>query len=257
MRLIFRCLIPLACCLFLTLPASAGVSSRTLTLNGRTDLVDVIEPMQPSRGAAILAHGFLRSRENMRGHGEMLAQSGVLAVIPDLPSWDSRENAKVLVELVTRLKAGTLAGPVDGVVLVGFSSGALATLLAADSPGVVGYVGLDGFDRPGGVGLEKARTLRTPAVLLYGPDAFCNAYGIAAPWRSALPVLVKQQLIEGHSHCDFEFPTDRWCELACGGTDPARQQRIRDELRDAVSRFLPDRAPVRSPLPPAAPAANR
>jgi dienelactone hydrolase len=224
---------------------------------GRSIQADIIEPAQSSRGAVILAHGFMRSRENMRGHGEMLAQSGVLAVIPDLPSWDSRENAKVLAELVAQLRGGTLAGPVDQIVLVGFSSGALATLLAADSSGVIGYVGLDGFDRPGGVGLEKARTLRTPAVLLYGPDAFCNAYGIAAPWRSALPMLVRQQLIEGHSHCDFEFPTDRWCELACGGTNPARQQRIRDELRDAVSRLLPDRAPVRSPLPPAGPAASR
>ena len=36
--------------------------------------------------------------------------------------------------------------PVDRVMLVGRSAGGLSNLLAADAPGVVGYVSLDPFD---------------------------------------------------------------------------------------------------------------
>ncbi len=68
--------------------------------------------------------------------------------MPDLTFFDSRENAKLLVELIDQLQAGKLAPSVDRIVLVGFSAGGLATLLAAASPSVVGYVGLDSFDRP-------------------------------------------------------------------------------------------------------------
>ena len=46
-------------------------------------------------------------------------------------------------------------------------------------------------------------------------------------------------LIAGASHCDFESPSDWMCRLACGDTDPARQQRVRQALLDAAARWLP------------------
>ncbi len=221
-------------------PCEAAVTTVDVALAGRAVPVDVHRPDGTPRGAVVLAHGFLRSRATMAGHADALARMGALVIVPDLPSWtDSRENGRALVELVAQVRAGAFGAPTERVVLVGFSAGGLAALLAAASPGVVGYVGLDAFDRPGGVGLDAARTLRTPALLLRGPSSFCNAYDIAAPWSAVLPALVEERTIAGASHCDFEAPTDRWCTLLCGATDPARQKAVRDALQAAVVRFLP------------------
>ena len=209
------------------------------TLNGRPVQADLYRPGGPPRGAVILAHGFLRTRETMSGHAEALAQQGLFALVPDLPYiTDSRENGTALVEMITKVRAGALGQPIDRIVLVGFSAGGLSTLLAAAAPGVVGYVGLDAFDRPGGVGLAAARTLHTPAILLRGPPSFCNAFGIATPWALVLPNLVDERVIDGTSHCDFESPTDSWCTLVCGATDAARQSVIREALLTAVNRLL-------------------
>lgn len=221
-------------------PCEAAVIATDVELIGRTVRADVYRPDGTPRGTVVLAHGFLRSRTTMAGHATALARDGALVIVPDLPSWtDSRENGRALVELVARVRAGAFGAPIGRVMLVGFSAGGLAALLAAASPGVVAYVGLDAFDRPGGIGLEAARTLRTPAFLVRGPSSFCNAYDIAAPWSAVLPVLAEERTIAGASHCDFEAPTDRWCTLLCGATDPARQQAVRDALRFAVERFLP------------------
>jgi hypothetical protein len=40
---------------------------------------------------------------------------------------------------------------------MGFLAGGLSALLATHALGVVGYIGLDPFDRPGGAGLDAAR----------------------------------------------------------------------------------------------------
>jgi hypothetical protein len=124
------------------------------------------------------------------------------------------------------------------IVLVGFSAGGLAALLAADAPGVVGYVGLDAFDRPGGVGRTFARTLQVPALLLHGPPSMCNAFGISEPWAQALPRLVGNRLFDPATHCDFEDPTDRVCRIACGAPTPATQQAIAEAVRTGVLAFI-------------------
>lgn len=221
-------------------PVCAALTTIDLTLTGRPARVDLYSPESPARGAVVLAHGFLRSRENMAGHAEALAREGYLAIAPELPyRTSSPDNARALAELVGLVRAGAFAAPIDRVVLVGFSAGGLSTLLAAPSPGVVGYVGLDPIDRPGGPGLEVARTLSAPVVLLHGPRIFCNAYRIAEPWSKAFPNLVEDRLIEEASHCDFEAPTDRWCTFVCGATSTDRQQIVHDALLAAVRRLLP------------------
>ena len=136
-----------------------------------------------------------------------------------------------------------LLPPVDRVVLVGFSAGALSSLLAAGTPGVVGYVGLDPFDRtrPDGqiaLGMTVAPTLRTPAVLVRAEPSRCNAQAVAAPWADALPALQSDTVIASASHCDFESPTDWICTLACGPADGDRQARVGALLRDAVRGWL-------------------
>jgi hypothetical protein len=139
--------------------------------------------------------------------------------------------------------SGASLPPVGRVVLVGFSAGALSSLLAAGTPGVVGYVGLDPFDRtrPDGqiaLGMTVAPTLRTPAVLVRAEPSRCNAQAVASPWAGALPALQSDTVIASASHCDFESPTDWICALACGPADEARKARVGALLREAVQGWL-------------------
>jgi pimeloyl-ACP methyl ester carboxylesterase len=224
---------------FLAPQAQAEPRTIDVTLDERLTLADLYLPAAPSPNAVVLVHGFMRTRATMAEHAAALAADGVLAVAPDLPYVsDSRKNARALADLVGQLRAGLLGPAVERVVLVGFSAGGLSALLAADTPGVVGYVGLDPFDRPGGVGLEAARRLAIPARLLRGPASFCNAYGISDPWTGALKGLVEERVLEHASHCDFEAPTDRVCQLFCGKADPARQAAVRATLHQAVRDWL-------------------
>jgi dienelactone hydrolase len=213
--------------------------------DGQRITLDVYPATGPMRGAAILSHGFTRSRGTLTGHAQALADAGVLAVTPDLPcTFDFRCNAKALAALVGSLLAGgSFGAPVQRVMLVGFSAGGLSSLLAADTPGVVGLVALDPFDRAMSgetehLGLAAASRLRTEALLLRAPPSRCNAQAVAAPWGIALSALWRDDLIAGASHCDFEPPTDWMCRLACGDTDPARQQQVRQGLLDAAARWL-------------------
>lgn len=230
--------------------ASPAIDTVELLLAGRPVTADVYRPGGAVRGAAVLSHGFTRSRTTMGGHASALAEVGVLAITPDLPfTFDFQRNAQALAGLVALLRTGgELGPPVPRVVLVGFSAGALSSLLAAAAPGVVGYVGLDPFDRrvgdsPGALGLGFAPGLPTPAVLVRAPPSGCNAKSVAAPWAQALPALVADRVVDGASHCDFESPSDWVCQLACGAPDPVRQATVRSALMDAIERWLPRTPP--------------
>ncbi|MEI6026603.1 MAG: alpha/beta fold hydrolase [Betaproteobacteria bacterium] len=214
-------------------------------LDGHRVTLDIYPAAGPLRGAAILSHGFTRSRRTLAGHAQALAEAGVLTLTPDLPcTFDFRCNARALAALVGSLRAGGAFGaPVERVMLVGFSAGGLSSLLAAHTPGVVGYVGLDPFDRTlpdeaERLGLAAAARLRTEALLLRAPPSRCNAEAVAAPWATALPALWRDELIASASHCDFESPTDWVCRLACGNTNPGHQQRVRQGLLEAAARWM-------------------
>lgn len=233
-------------CALLLLTVATAAHARTMPMNlgGRDTLVDVSAPAttrEPAsvHDAVIIAHGFTRTRATMTGHAAMLARDGYWVVVPDLPYvMDSRDNAVALRDLVAALRQGAGGARLDRFVLVGFSAGGLSALLAADAPGVVGFVGLDPFDRPGGVGLAAARKLDVPSFLLRGPSRACNAYSIAEPWVLALPNLVEDRQFAAASHCDFEAPSDRLCQFVCGDTEPRNQAVVREFLRTAVRRAL-------------------
>lgn len=222
------------------------VQTQVHTIDGHRITLDVYPTVDSPRGAAILSHGFTRSRRKQAGHAQALADAGLLVLPPDLPcTFDFRCNARSLTALVGLLRASeTFGAPLERVMLVGFSAGGLSCLLAADTPGVVGVVGLDPFDRTmhgeaERLGLAAAGRLRTEALLLLrAPPSRCNAEAVAAPWGTALPTLWRDELITGASHCDFESPTDWKCRLACGDTNPARQQRVRQVLFDAAARWM-------------------
>jgi dienelactone hydrolase len=219
--------------------------TQVVKINGTSVEVDVYKPIGPQKGAAILTHGFTRSRTTMGEHAQALAARGVLAITPDLPcTFDFHCNASAITELVSVLRNTTTFGSSNQrVMLVGFSAGGLSSLLAADTPGVVGFVGLDPFDRvlsneTERAGITASRKLTTEALLLRAPASSCNAKAVAAPWGSELKALWRDDLIAGASHCDFEAPSDWKCRLACGETDPARQLQVRNGILDAAARWL-------------------
>jgi dienelactone hydrolase len=226
---------------------TSNIRPQTLVvkINGTSVEVDVYKPIGPQKGAAILTHGFTRSRSTMGEHAQALAARGILAITPDMPcTFDFRCNASAIAGLVNLLRnTDTFGGSSQRIMLVGFSAGGLSSLLAADTPGVVGYVGLDPFDRvlpneTERAGIMASRNLTTEALLLRAPPSRCNANAVAAPWGTELKALWRDDLIAGASHCDFEAPSDWKCRLACGDTDPARQLQVRQGLLDAAARWL-------------------
>jgi dienelactone hydrolase len=224
--------------------ARAEAQAIDVWLGGRETTMDLYVPAglaaDARPGAVILAHGFTRHRGTLTGHAERLVRDGYVVAVPDLPYfWHSGDNAAALRDLVRVLLEGRYAPPASQVVLIGFSAGGLAALLAADAPGVAGYIGLDPFDRPSGMGRDAAKKLQVPAYLLRAPSSRCNAFSIAEPWREALPKLVSDRVVANATHCDFESPTDGLCRAACGGSDDARRKAIGDALDGAVKSLLP------------------
>lgn len=226
--------------------SKVNVQTLVLQVNGAKVEVDAYPPTATPTGAAILAHGGFRNRKTMAEHAQALAARGVLALAPNLPcQFDHRCNARAIAELVHQLRGTETFGPrVQRVMLVGFSAGGLSSLLAADTPGVVGFVGLDAFDQSlpnasENLGLAAASRLATETLLMRAPASRCNAQSASAPWRSQLKALWRDELIAGASHCDFEAPTDWMCRLACGETDASRQALVRQGLLDAAARWLP------------------
>jgi alpha-beta hydrolase superfamily lysophospholipase len=220
--------------------------TQVLNINGHALVVDVYGPTGVQTGAAILTHGFTRSRTTMAEHAQALAAQGVLTLTPDMPcTFDFHCNARAIAELVSTLRdTETFGSRAHRVMLVGFSAGGLSSLLAADTPGVVGLVALDPFDRvrpeePESMGLLAAKGLQTPTLILRAPASSCNAQSVAAPWGSALPALWRDDVMPGASHCDFEAPTDWICRLACGAADVSRQLQVRQSLLEAAAKWLP------------------
>ena len=241
----FALLLTLLLCV---LPASAeSVSSSMHTesahLDGWDVQVDVYEPRAaPARGVAIIAHGFMRDRSRHRALGEDLAAAGIIAVIPDLPHvMDHWGNGAALAELADKLSNGALGLPPverSALVLIGTSAGGLASVVAAAKlPGLAGWIGLDPVDRTG-TGTSAAAQVTSPAVLLLGGASQCNLFGSGRSIARALPRLLRSEKLKDASHCDFEEPTNRFCEVMCGASSPHMQSRVRDETVSAAVEML-------------------
>lgn len=224
-------------------PGEVTVSTATIELAGTELQVDVHQPSFGfSRGTALVAHGWTRSRNRHSDLGRALAEAGVTAVIPDLPNvmnlWG---NGDAVVELVQRLEAGALGLPPirrPSLVLIGTSAGGLATLLAsAQLPGIAGWIGLDPVDRTG-TGSEAASRMDAPAVVMLGESSGCNLFGSGRSIARALPRLLRNSRIDGASHCDFEAPTNNFCRVMCGGASAELQEQIRHETVNATLELL-------------------
>jgi dienelactone hydrolase len=220
-----------------------AVETRSVAVAGMDLIADLYLPVgRPAAGVAVVAHGWTRTRARHSDLGRALAEAGVIAVIPDLPNvmnlWG---NGDTVVALVEQLEAGALGlAPVERerMVLAGTSAGGLATVLAASRlPGLGGWVGLDPVDRTG-TGRRAAARMEVPAIVLLGEPSGCNLMGSGAAIAQSIPHLVRSNVFDGASHCDFESPTNNMCRVMCGGSSDAIQELIRHATVDATLELL-------------------
>lgn len=234
LRALWPCLFALYASVAAAQPAPITSYTESVELAGGEQSVDVYRPdVESTVGVAIVAHGFTRSRARHRDLGRALAEAGVIAVIPDLPSvMDLWANGDAIAELAQRLEAGALRLPPvarSRLVLIGTSAGGLATVLAAVKlPGVAGWIGLDPVDRTGS-GSDAASQLTAPAVVMLADASACNLFTSGRSIARAVPYLLRTTFVDGASHCDFEDPTNNLCRALCGRSSPAMQAVIRDE----------------------------
>ncbi len=213
------------------LPLPPGVVRRTeqIMLQGERVSVDLYMPASARRApVVIVAHGFTRHRRVMSGWGHRIAENGMIAAVPSLPSFANHaRNARAVAELAEHLHRPGGLGPgtesTGRTGLVGHSAGGFATLLAAAASDTVHcWIGLDPVDFMD-MGLEAVKSLKPPALVLLAEPGAWNRSGNARQWfgRGAADLLALR--IKGSTHCDPENPTSRMAELACGRTDPARR----------------------------------
>lgn len=219
------------------------VRTQSAELGGETVDVDVYTPsLAPSEGVAMLAHGFSRDRSRHRDLGRALAEAGVTAIVPDLPSvadhWGNGDALAGFVRDIERGAIGLPPIPRSSVVLIGTSAGGLATIVAASElPGLAGWIGLDPVDRTGS-GARAAARMHSPAVVLLAEPSICNLLGSGRRFADAAPALLRSDQIHGASHCDFEGPTTKFCRAVCGHSSPELADLARAQAVDATLELL-------------------
>lgn len=164
----------------------------------------------------VLAHGFLRSQEQMQELAATLAASGIRVATLDFCNprpWDGRhaQNALDMIALARALDA-------KRVVYAGFSAGGLAAVIAGRTDNrAIGVVTLDLVETQG-LGVRAAKGIDKPLLALAGDPTNCNALDNGRAVFAATD-WARVQRIDGAGHCDFEGPTDQLCELVCSDPD--------------------------------------
>jgi pimeloyl-ACP methyl ester carboxylesterase len=187
----------------------------------------------PMKGpVAIIAHGFMRDGSYMAGWAEAIASVGIAAVTVDLcasSASDGRhaDNGADMVALRHSLGIGEA-------VYVGVSAGGLAALIAAsrDPDGTLGLLLLDPVNA-GGQARSAAGKVQAPVAALVAKPQVCNAWGNIEPALHTLPDATTIRIANA-SHCDFEWPGDRFCRVACA----ARNSRAEREQAQARIRRI-------------------
>ena len=212
------------------LPTSANVTKRTekLLLQGETVPVDFYLPQGVDKTpVVIVAHGFTRHRRVMAGWGHLLAQNGMIAVVPNLPAFaDQGVNIRAigqLIEIVHEAGRLTKPTPTGEVALVGHSAGGFDTLIAASREKRVRcWIGLDPVDF-NDHGLRAMTQLRIPALMLLAESGAWNRHANALAWLKTANEKITALRIRGSTHCDPENPTSLLAQIVCGETDTARR----------------------------------
>ena len=167
----------------------------------------------------VLTHGFMRSKDQMRGWARHLASWGFDVYTPDLchatiVDADHAQNGRDLAEFANTHLVGR------PVLYLGHSAGGLASVLAAtNDPDALAVLGLDLVDSSD-EGLRAAPRLTMPVYDLVGdPSWSCNSNGNGVAVANAAPDHAVVRVTDA-VHCDFESPTDAGCTTLCSWQFP-------------------------------------
>lgn len=213
-----------------TLPVPPDITKRTekFMLQGKEMPADIYLP--PKAGKApvvIISHGFTRHRRVMAGWGILLAQHGMIAVVPDLPFFVHLEgNPRAINELFARVhEPGRVSKPSPNgdVALVGHSAGGFDSVLAASRESNVRcWIGLDPSDL-GGRGQKAIQAMRAPGLMLLAEPGLWNQHANALSWLEKPAAPLTALRIRDSTHCDPENPSSKLAEWVCGRTDATRR----------------------------------
>jgi pimeloyl-ACP methyl ester carboxylesterase len=212
------------------LPVPPNVTKRTekLVLQGKEKPVDIYLPQNVERApVVIVSHGFTRHRRVMAGWGILLAQHGMIAVVPTLPFFaDQTGNSQAIDELIALVhEPGRIIKPSPNgdVALMGHSAGGFDTVLAASrGKSVRCWVGLDPVDF-GEHGLNAIQSIPSPGLMLLAEPGAWNRHSNALPWLQKPAAPLTALRIHHSTHCDPENPSSPLADLLCGKTDTARR----------------------------------
>lgn len=236
---------PLACAHRTTMADGLLPASIPVQLPSGSAVVDLYWPdaIAPAP-LVIIAHGFMRGRQQMAGWGRHLAQSGMVAAVPDLPSWsDHARNGRFLTELRIRLlgeeRWRERIDP-QRLGLMGFSAGGLSSLLSAlDDPAPLIWIGLDPVDRDG-LGAAAVARLQADVVILTADPSAWNAHGNARDLIAAAQPHGRHVPVPGAVHVDAEWPTTWLAQQVCGCSTAEKQAQFRERATESLRRaFTP------------------
>jgi len=161
----------------------------------------------------VLAPGFTRHRQTLRGLAKHLASWGLTVATLDFghaKPWriDYNRNGADMVILARHLRY-------KQAIYGGFSAGGLAAVIAGSlDKGAVAIFGLDPVDWRGR-GAKLAPSLTLPIYGLSGLPSTWNIWNNAATIYQNAPT-GRLLRVQEADHCMFEFPTDPLCNLASG-----------------------------------------
>lgn len=180
----------------------------------------------------VIGHGFLRHQDTMSNLARHIANEGHRVSTLEFCNMRPWNGHHVDNGFDMRLLAEHLGA--NRVIYAGLSAGALAAMLAAaQDPNTVGVITLDLVDHAG-LGAAAANSLEVPVMGIAGRSSSCNRMGSAVSVFDNGEKGSVMTLTEA-SHCEFESPTDGWCEFACGDDDDnTENQTQRSAIIDGV-----------------------
>lgn len=163
----------------------------------------------------------------MAGWGHLLAQNGMIAVVPNLPAFaDQGVNIRAigqLIEIVHEAGRLTKPTPTGDVALIGHSAGGFGTLIAASREKRTRcWIGLDPVDF-NDHGLRAIKQLRIPGLMLLAESGAWNRHANALAWLKSADSHFTALRIRGSTHCDPENPTSLLARIVCGETNAERR----------------------------------
>jgi hypothetical protein len=201
-------------------PYAVTVSSgQAATVPGCNLSYGIYEPATlDSDTPVFLAHGFMRSIEDMAGFAQHIASWGVkvytVPLCTNTFSINHQQNGEAMAALGEALAPG-------GAVYSGFSAGGLAAFVAATlADNAVGYVGLDSVDNSN-LGLDSAPALTVPAMGSIAQPGQCNTNNNFLPVYDLVPNAPVMRIV-GAQHFDFEADScGGFADIACSFCAPA------------------------------------